>query len=84
MNWLLLVVAIILIWRISVGAKRGMVKEIISFISLAVLCLAVALLGTILSQYLEKDITSMVVAIILLLLLCIAQRILGLVFFQLN
>lgn len=82
MNWLLIVAALILIWRIAEGVHRGMVKEIISFVSLVVLCLAVGLLGTALSKYSEKDIISMVVAIILLLILCIAHRLLSLVFFS--
>lgn len=82
MNWLLIVAALILIWRIAEGIHRGMVKEIISFVSLIVLCLAVGLLGTALSKYFEKDIISMVVAISLLLVLCIAHRLLSLVFFS--
>ena len=41
MNWLLIIVAVILVWRIAEGVRRGMVKEIISFVSLIVLCLVV-------------------------------------------
>ena len=82
MNWLLIIAAVVLIWRIAEGIHRGMVKEIISFVSLIVLCLVVALLGTALSNYFERDIISMVVAIILLLVLCIAHRLLSLVFFS--
>lgn len=82
MNWLVIVLALILVWRIAEGIHRGMVKEIISFISLIVLCIAVALLGTALSNYFEKDVVSMVVAILLLLVLCIVHRLLGLVFFS--
>lgn len=82
MNWLLIVAALILVWRIAEGIHRGMIKEIISFVSLIVLCLAVALLGTALSKYFEKDIAGMLVALILLLVLCIAHRLLSLVFFS--
>lgn len=82
MNWLLIVIALILVWRIVEGFKRGMVKEIISFVSLIVMCVAVVLLGSALSNYFEKDIISMVVAIILLLVLCVAHRLLSLVFFS--
>ena len=82
MNWLLIIVALILVWRIAEGIHRGMVKEIISFVSLIVLCLVVALLGTAISKYFEKDIISMAVAILLLLVLCIAHRILSFVFFS--
>lgn len=82
MNWLLIIAAVVLIWRIAEGIHRGMVKEIISFVSLIVLCLVIALLGTALSNYFKRDIISMVVAIILLLVLCIAHRLLSLVFFS--
>lgn len=82
MNWLLIVVAVLLLWRIAEGVHRGMVKEIISFISLIVLCLAVGLLGTALSKYFKKDVAGVIVAVILLLILCIAHRLLSLVFFS--
>lgn len=82
MNWLLLIAAIVLVWRIAEGLHRGMVKEIISFVSLVVLCLTVALIGTALSKYFEKDIISMIVAIVLLLILCIVHRLLSIVFFS--
>lgn len=82
MNWLLIAAAVLLIWRIAEGVHRGMVKEIISFVSLLVLCLVVGLLGTALSKYFEKDIAGVIVAVILLLILCIAHRLLSLVFFS--
>ena len=82
MNWLLIIVALVLVWRIAEGIERGMVKEIISFISLVVLCLVVALIGTAVSKYLDKDIVSVIVAIVLLLIVCIVHRLLGIVFFS--
>lgn len=82
MNWILIIAVLVLIWRIAEGFKRGMVKEIISFISLLVMCVAVTLLGCALSNYFEKDIVSMVAAIILFLVLCIAHRLLSLLFFS--
>lgn len=82
MNWLLIIVAVVLVWRIAEGVRRGMVKEIVSFVSLIVLCLVVGLLGTALSKYMEKDIVSMIVAVILLLLLLIVHKLLGIVFFS--
>ena len=82
MNWLLIVAALVLVWRIAEGIERGMVKEIISFVSLVVLCLTVALIGTAVGKYLDKDIISMIVAIVLLLILLIVHRLLGFVFFS--
>lgn len=77
MNWLLIILIILLISRILVGYKRGMVKEVVSFISLIVLCMAAAFIGGALLSYLEKDTVSMVFAIILLLLLGIAHRVIN-------
>lgn len=81
MNWLLIIVIVLMAWRMTEGYKRGMVKEIISFVSLIVLCLAVAFLGGALLSFLEKDTVSMVVAIILLLVLCIGHWVLNFFFF---
>lgn len=82
MNWLVVILALVLLWRMVEGYKRGMVKEIISFVSLIILCVAGALLGSALTHYFEQDIVSMAVAILLLLILCIAHRILSLFFFS--
>lgn len=80
MNWLLIIVLILLVSRIVEGYKRGMVKEVISLVSLIVLCLAVAFIGGALLSYLEKDTVSMVVAIVLLLILGIVHWLLNVCF----
>lgn len=80
MNWLLIIVLILLVSRIVEGYKRGMVKEVISLVSLIVLCLAVAFIGGALLSYLEKDTVSMVVAIVLLLILAIVHWLLNVCF----
>ena len=82
MNWLLIIALVVLVWRIAEGVRRGMVKEIVSFVSLIVLCLVIGLVGTALSKYMEKDIVSMIVAVLLLLVLLIAHKLLGIVFFS--
>lgn len=82
MNWLVILIALILLWRIAEGFHRGMVKEIVSLISLIVLSLTVVLLSSALSSYFEKDIVSMVAAIIMLLILLIAHRLLSFLFFS--
>ncbi len=80
MNWLLIIILILLVSRVVEGYKRGMVKEIISLVSLIVLCLAFAFIGGALLSYLEKDIVSVVVAIILLLILAIGHWLLNVFF----
>lgn len=81
MNWLLILMFLILLWRITEGVRRGMVKELLSFISLIVLSLAVVLVGLLLGRYFQKDVIGMAVAIILLLILAVVHSLLGLVFF---
>lgn len=82
MNFLLIILGFILLWRVIEGFRNGMVKEIISFISLIVMAAAVILLGSALSSYFDKQIVRMIVAIILFLVLCIAHRIISVVFFS--
>lgn len=82
MNWLLIIAIVILVWRIAEGIHRGMVKEIVSFVSLVVLSIAVALVATGIGKYFEKDFISMVMVILMLLVLCIVHRLLSLFFFS--
>ena len=82
MNLLLIVMGIVLIWRVIEGFRVGMVKEIISFVSLVVMSVAVVLLGIALSSYMDKDVIKMIVAIILFLVLCIVHRIISVIFFS--
>ena len=82
MNILLLAVIVVTILKIMDGYKRGMVKEIISFVSLVVMCVVVLLLGSGLHSYMEKEILGVVIAVLLLVILGIAHHALKLVFFS--
>lgn len=82
MNILSIIVLIVLILKMVEGYKRGMVKEIISFVSLLVLCVVVALIGCGMQSYMEKEFLGVVIAVFLLCLLGIAHHLLGVVFFS--
>ena len=82
MNILLLAIIVFAILKIADGYKKGMVKEIISFVSLVVMCVVVLLLGTGLHSYMEKEIVGVVIAVLLLVILGIAHHALKLVFFS--
>lgn len=82
MNLLAIIVFIFLICKVVEGFKRGMVKEIISFISLIVLCVVVVLIGAGLQSYLEKEFVGVAAAVLLLAVLGIAHHLLGVVFFS--
>ena len=74
MNILLLAVIVVTILKIMDGYKKGMVKEIISFVSLVVMCVVVLLLGSGLHSYMEKEILGVVIAVLLLVILGIAHQ----------
>lgn len=82
MNILSFVMAILLICNIVQGFKKGMVKSVISLISLVVLCVIVALLGNGLRSYFAGEIANVIVLAFLLCLLGIAHHLLGVVFFS--
>ena len=59
-----------------------MIKEIISVVSLVIMCVVVLLLGSGLRSYMEKEILGVVIAVLLLVILGIAHHALKLVFFS--
>lgn len=82
MNFLLLVVVLAAILKVIDGYKKGMVKEIISLVSLIVLSGVAALLAQGISSYNDGKMFNVIVAVILLVLLGIAHNLLKLVFFS--
>lgn len=82
MNLLAVIVILLLIVKILEGYKRGAVREIISFVSLIVLCAVAGLIGKGLESYFEKEYVGVAVAVLLLCVLGIAHHLLGLVFFS--
>lgn len=81
-NVLFLIVLVFLVFKISDGYKKGMVKEIVSLVSLAVMCVVVLLIGSGLSNYFEKEFAGVAISILLLVVLGIAHHLLGVVFFS--
>lgn len=81
-NLLLIIVGIAMIVKAVDGYKKGMVKEIISLISMAILCAVIALLAGGISSYHDGKIYNVVVTAVLLGALGIVHHLLGLVFFS--
>jgi uncharacterized membrane protein required for colicin V production len=73
------IVVLFIVGKIIQGYKRGMVKEIISAISLIFLCCLVVLLGLGLQSYVKKEIAAILVVVILLGVLAIAHHLISLV-----
>lgn len=82
MNIMVLIVLFLLLIKIMDGYKKGMVKEIISFVSLIVMCIVVVLISAGLHSYMEKEVLGIVVAVLLLAVLGIAHHLLQVVFFS--
>lgn len=79
-NILLLIVVLFMIFKIYDGYDKGMVKEIISFVSLIFLCIVVALVGNGLSSYYDGKILNVVVMVLLLAMLGIVHFLINVVF----
>ncbi len=80
-NILLLIVAAFMIFKIYDGYSKGMVKEIISFISLIVLCLVIVLVANGLNSYYDGEILNVIVMVLLLAVLGVAHHLLNVVVF---
>ena len=80
MNILLIIVGIVLLCNIVDCYKKGMVRAIISFVSLIVLCIVVALIGNGLQSYLKGETITVIIMLLLLGLVIIAHSLLGVLF----
>ena len=82
MNLIFVIVLIVMFFNIVSGYKKGMVREIISLISLIVMCVVVALIGNGLNSYFDGEIANVIIAVLLLCLVGIVHHLLGVVFFS--
>lgn len=82
LNLLFLVVLLVLVYKMYDGYKKGMVKEIISMVSLVVMCVVVLLIGSGLAKYFDQEFAGVAISVVLLILLGIAHSLLGVVFFS--
>lgn len=82
MNILFLIVLVVLIYNVSEGYKRGMVKSVISLVSLIITCSVAILLGNVLKSYMEGEFFNVVIFIIMLCLIGILRHLLSVIFFS--
>ena len=78
-NIFLLIVAVFMIFKVCDGYSKGMVKEIVSFISLIVLCLVVALVASGLNSFYDGEILNVIVMVLLLAVLGIVHHLINVV-----
>ena len=81
-NVLFIAVILVMVYNVVQGYKHGMVKAVISLVSMVVLCVVVALLANAVSSYHDGKYYNLAVVVILLALLGIAHHLLGVVFFS--
>lgn len=80
-NLFFILFAAFLLGKMIEGNKRGMIKEIISFITLIILGIVTVLLVNGLRSYLQKEMVNLVVCIIILLIVSIVHQIIRVFFF---
>ncbi|MGN0364881.1 MAG: CvpA family protein [Suilimivivens sp.] len=80
----LIVIAIIFIWRIVTGFRRGIVQEVISLIAMAVAGFCVVLIFRAVSSYFHREIGEMIQMIVILLVVCVVYRLVHILFTSLE
>lgn len=80
-NIFVVIVALFLVLKIVDGYRKGMVKEIISFISLIFLCAVIALIGNGLSSYYDGRFLSVAVMVLFLAVLGIVHHLINIATF---
>ena len=78
-NILVILVLAFMVFKMWDGYNKGMVKEIISFVSLIFLCLFVVLAGNGLSSYYDGKFLNVIVMVLLLALLGIVHHVINVI-----
>lgn len=81
MNILLIALAIIMIWRISAGVRKGIVREALSFISVLFVVLIVGIVCMITNAYHERNYLSIVIMVLIIVAISIVFSVIKIVFF---
>lgn len=81
MNMLLIALAVIMIWRIAAGMKKGIVREAISFVNVLFVVLIVGLVSMITNAYHESNYIAIAVMLGIIVALSIVYSIIKIVVF---
>lgn len=82
MNILLIVVALAALYKLADGYKKGIIREIISLVSMIILCMVAGLVAYGVKGYMTGRVTGVIIAVVLLCLIGLAHHLLGVVFFS--
>ena len=80
----LIIIALIFIWRIIAGFRKGMVQELISLVAMAVAGVCVVLILGAIGSYLDKEIAQVVKMVAVLLAVCLVYRLVNVLFTSLQ
>lgn len=80
----LIIIAIIFIWRIAAGFRKGMVQEIISLIAMCAAGFCVILILGAVGSYLNKEIGKTIQIIVVLIVVCVIYRLVHVLFTSLE
>lgn len=80
----LIVIALIFIWRIAAGFRKGMVQEIVSLIAMAVAGVCIVLIFGAIGSYMDKEMGKLVQMIIVLIAVCLVYRLVNVLFTSLE
>ena len=80
----LIIIALIFIWRVATGFRKGMVQEIVSLIAMAVAGVCIFLIMGAVGNYLNHEIGKMVQIIAVLLVVCLVYRLVHILFTSLK
>ena len=82
LNLLLIITAVILLCTVMDGYKKGMVRSLISLISLLITCVVLFLLGNALSSYFDGRFFNVIITLLLLAAIGLVHHLLNVVFFS--
>ena len=80
---IMLILAVIgVLFKIADGYKKGMVKEIVSLVTLIIMGIMIVLISKGLHSYMEKEVVGVIIAVVLMALLGVVHHLLNVVFFS--
>lgn len=80
----LIIIALIFIWRMIAGFRKGMVQELISLVAMAVAGVCVVLILGAIGSYSDKEIAQVVKMVAVLLAVCLVYRLVNVLFTSLQ
>jgi uncharacterized membrane protein required for colicin V production len=81
MNILLIVFALIMLWRIAMGMKRGIVREVIAFVNVIFAALVLSLLSMTINAYHAGNYLGIALFVVGIVIVSVTYSILKIVFF---